>query len=183
MPSWVGDGGCVSGWVGNFLAGNNMPRALFSVVPQPRVLPKVVQRLARIGVPAHNVSTLRFGSEPTAKGASPPARERVRTPSVSSESRPDKSSRNIHATGQLRWALLGASATGATRRVARALAGMGMPEAAARHFQDLVRMGNTLLCVFCETHAQAEQAFSILQRSGVRDLASTGGPDSGPATG
>jgi hypothetical protein len=112
--------------------------------------------LRRIGITTHNLSTVRF-EEP----ARPPSQGH---------------SREIHATGQLRWAILGASSTGATRRIARALAGMGMPDAVARQYQELVRAGNTLLCVFCETAAEAKQATHVLQRSGVTDFAATGTP-------
>ena len=151
-----------------------MSRALFSVVPQPAALPKVMQELARIGVTSHNVSTLRFETDTVHDGHRPKGRV---TSHQSITANPTEGARTIHATGQLRWALLGASATGATRRVARALTGMGMPEGAARRYQDFVRMGDTLLCVFCETAAQAKRAFSILQRSGVKELATTGAPE------
>jgi hypothetical protein len=110
--------------------------------------------LRRIGITTHNLSTVRFEA-PVRRSAQGHSRE-------------------IHATGQLHWAILGASSTGATRRIARALAGMGMPDAVARQYQDLVRAGNTLLCVFCETAAEAKQATHVLQRSGVTDFATTG---------
>ena len=138
-----------------------MSRALFCVLPQPAALPKVTGELHRIGITTHNVSTVRFES-----------------PSHHTQTREIASGRQIQATGQLKWAILGASSTGATRRIARALAGMGMPEAVARHYQELVRAGSTLLCVFCETASEAKQAVTVLRRSGVKDLAATGAPES-----
>ena len=35
-------------------------------------------------------------------------------------------------------------------------------------------MGNTLLCVFCETIAEAQKAVTILRGAGVQELATTG---------
>jgi hypothetical protein len=134
-----------------------MSRALFCVLPQPGALPKLTGELHRIGITNHNLSTVRFDG---------PAQEPQ--PSES------PGGRQIHATGQLRWAILGASSTGATRRIARALAGMGMSESVARHYQELVRAGSTLLCVFCETASEARQAVMILRQSGVKELAATG---------
>src|SRR5688572_25950715 len=135
-----------------------MSRALFCVLPQPAALPRVTGELHRIGITTHNLSTVRFEGSREAQ---------MQTPEP-------HGARHIHATGQLKWAILGASSTGATRRIARALAGMGMPESVARHYQDLVRAGSTLLCVFCETASEAKQAVTILRRSGVKELASTG---------
>lgn len=37
-------------------------------------------------------------------------------------------------------------------------------------YQDLVRVGNTLLCVFCETIIQAQEAIKVLRRAGVQEL-------------
>lgn len=142
-----------------------MSRALFCVLPQPAALPMVTGELHRIGITTHNLSTVRF----EAPQQHPQSRELSRAPAVRE--------RQIQATGQLRWAILGASSTGATRRIARALAGMGMPEAVARHYQDLVRAGSTLLCVFCETASEAKQAVTVLRRSGVKELAATGAPE------
>ena len=138
-----------------------MSRALFCVLPQPAALPRVTGELHRIGITTHNVSTVRFESPPQHSHAGEQTREAARE-------------RQIQATGQLKWAILGASSTGATRRIARALAGMGMPESVARHYQDLVRAGSTLLCVFCETASEAKQAVTVLRRSGVKELAATG---------
>jgi hypothetical protein len=134
-----------------------MSRALFCVLPRPAALSRLMGELQRIGITTHNLSTVRF-----------------ETPAPTRE---PGSGRQIQATGQLRWAILGASSTGATRRIARALAGMGMPEAVARQYQDLVRAGSTLLCVFCETAAEAKQAVTVLRRSGVKELAATGAPE------
>jgi hypothetical protein len=144
------------GWDGNCSGQNDMSRALFCVLPRTAALPKIGKQLKDAGISSHSISTLSFDSPP-------PHREMIQT-----------QSRELRATGQLKWAIQGASSTGATRRVARALAGMGMPEASALRYQDLVRMGNTLLCVFCETLGQAQQALSVLRGAGVQELATTG---------
>ena len=135
-----------------------MPRALFAVLPPAAALPHLIRDLQKLGITGHSISTLRPEKAPGDFGV-----EKAPMPA-----------REMHATGHLRWALQGASSSGATRRLARALAGMGMPEPAARHYQELVRRGNTLLCVFCENNSHAAAAKSLLQRSGARELASTG---------
>ena len=133
-----------------------MSRALFCVLPRPHPLRKIGRQLKDAGISSTSISTLSFDS---ASAPVEPGQPQLR---------------EIRATGQLKWAIQGASSTGATRRVARALAGMGMPESSARHYQELVRMGNTLLCVFCETIAEAQKAVTILRGAGVQELATTG---------
>jgi hypothetical protein len=130
-----------------------MSRALFCVLPRADALVKIGRDLHGAGITSHSISTLRFDPPGETGHAAPPG---------------------IQATGQLKWAIQGSTSTGATRRIARALMGMGMPEVAARHYQELVRTGNTLLCVFCETLSQAKEAIAVLRRAGVRELASTG---------
>lgn len=152
-----------------------MSRALFSVLPQNDGLQKLLQELLRIGVTAHNVSTLRIESHTHAPPGPRPAHHSTTISAPLGNARSGATG-EIPATGQLRWALQGACSTGATRRVARALAGMGLPELSARRYQDLVQMGNTLLCVFCETSSQAKQAVTVLHRCGAREVASTGAP-------
>ena len=137
-----------------------MSRALFAVMPPSAGIPTLIHALHRLGITNHNISTLCFKAS---RG--------------NAELKEPQQPVDIHATGQLRWALQGASSTGVTRRIARALAGMGMPESAARHYQELVRAGSTLLCVFCDDAAQGKQAATVLRRFGVKELASTGAPD------
>lgn len=133
-----------------------MSQALFCVLPRTDALGKIGRELKRAGIDSHSISTLSFGSD-TPAGASNQTAQR-----------------GIDATGQLKWAIQGATSTGTTRRIARASAGMGMSEASARHYQELVRTGNTLLCVFCDTLSQAKHAIPVLKRAGALELASTG---------
>jgi hypothetical protein len=123
-----------------------MARALFCLLADA-ALPEIIRELQTCGVRPENISTLTF----------PPRGE-------------------YRATGQLKWAMQGFSGPAAARRVGRVLAGMGMPESAARHYQELIRGGETLMCVFCEEPAESKQAQSVLQNCGARELAATGSP-------
>lgn len=135
-----------------------MARALFCTVPHAASISGILLHLKRHGFRADHVSTLTLS-----------APDQGRAPYSAIE--------GIHSTGQLKWAMQGMSRTTATRRIARVLEGMGMPSNAARHYQDLVRRGDTLICVFCEDFTQARDAKLVLQQSGARELASTGAPD------
>ena len=84
----------------------------------------------------------------------------------------------IFATGQLKWALQGASVSSTSvSAISRALRGLGMPNFEARQYELLVRSGRVLICVSCEDAIQFKRAKTLLQRNGVEELASSGEPE------
>jgi hypothetical protein len=71
-------------------------------------------------------------------------------------------------------ALAGAGVGGATGGLIGALAGLGMPEYEAKRYEGLIKDGGILLSVHADNSEWAKKAKEILERTGARDISSTG---------
>jgi hypothetical protein len=78
------------------------------------------------------------------------------------------------AAGPIVAALAGAGAGGAVGGLAGALVGMGIPEYEAKRYEGMVKNGGILLSVHSDNSEWARKAKAILERSGAKDVASTG---------
>jgi hypothetical protein len=97
----------------------------------------------------------------------------------------------VIAAGPLMGALAGAGVGGAVGGIAGALIGLGIPEHEAKRYEIRVKEGGVLLSVHSDDPEWAKRAGEILERTGARDISSTGeaavnyvrssnGPHAGP---
>jgi len=75
------------------------------------------------------------------------------------------------AAGPIMAALGGAAVGGATGGIVGALIGMGIPEVEAKHYDERVRQGHTLVTVHTEDMAERDRARAIFERHGADDIA------------
>lgn len=78
------------------------------------------------------------------------------------------------AAGPIMAALAGAGVGGATGGLIGALAGLGMPEYEAKRYEGLIKDGAILLSVHADNSEWVKKAKDILERTGARDISSTG---------
>jgi hypothetical protein len=78
------------------------------------------------------------------------------------------------AAGPIVAALAGAGAGGALGGVTGALVGMGIPEIEAKRYEGLLKDGNILMSVHADSSDWTKKAKEILERSGAKDVSSTG---------
>jgi hypothetical protein len=76
--------------------------------------------------------------------------------------------------GPIMAALAGAGVGGATGGLIGALAGLGMPEYEAKRYEGLIKDGGILFSVHADNSEWAKKAKEILERTGARDISSTG---------
>src|SRR5947209_2757828 len=78
------------------------------------------------------------------------------------------------AAGPIVAALAGAGAGGVLGGLTGALVGMGIPEYEAKRYEGRVKEGGILLSVHCDDSNWTKRAKEILERTGARDISSTG---------
>jgi hypothetical protein len=78
------------------------------------------------------------------------------------------------AAGPIMAALAGAGVGGAVGGVAGALIGMGFPEYEAKRYEGHVKEGGILVSVSCANSDEEDRVEDILERTGARDVSSTG---------
>jgi hypothetical protein len=78
------------------------------------------------------------------------------------------------AAGPIVATLAGAGAGGAIGGLTGALVGMGIPEYEAKRYEGRVKDGGILLSVHSDDSAWTKKAKEILERTGARDVSSTG---------
>jgi hypothetical protein len=78
------------------------------------------------------------------------------------------------AAGPIMAALAGAGVGGATGGLIGALAGLGMPEYEAKRYEGLIKEGGILLSVHADNSDWTKKAKNILERTGAKDVSSTG---------
>jgi len=78
------------------------------------------------------------------------------------------------AAGPIMAALAGVGAGAVTGGLVGALAGLGVPEYEAKRYEGRVREGGILLSVHCDDHKWVKLAKEILERTGAKDISSTG---------
>jgi len=78
------------------------------------------------------------------------------------------------AAGPIMAALAGAGAGGVVGALAGAMVGMGVPEYEARRYEGRIRRGGILLSVHADDAAWSSKAKQLLERTGARDISSTG---------
>ncbi|PWU02079.1 MAG: DUF3341 domain-containing protein [Terriglobia bacterium] len=78
------------------------------------------------------------------------------------------------AAGPIMGALAGAGTGGVVGGIVGALVGMGMPEYEAKRYEGLVREGGILMSVHCDNSDWVKRAKTILERTGAKDISSTG---------
>jgi hypothetical protein len=86
------------------------------------------------------------------------------------------------AAGPIMAALGGAAVGGATGGIVGALIGMGIPEVEAKHYDERVREGRTLITVHTEDMAERDRARAIFERHGADDIATGTGAGIGGGT-
>ncbi|MES2466110.1 MAG: DUF3341 domain-containing protein [Verrucomicrobiota bacterium] len=74
------------------------------------------------------------------------------------------------AGGPMLASLREAGAGASAGRIAGDLAGLGVPENKARHYEDRIRLGNILIAVHTESPAEAMQAKFIFTRARAQDV-------------
>ncbi|MBA4031955.1 MAG: hypothetical protein C0478_13840 [Planctomyces sp.] len=84
------------------------------------------------------------------------------------------------AAGPIMAALSGAAVGGTLGGLTGALVGMGIPEIEAKHYEEKVKAGHSLISVHSETGAERQRAKDIFERAGAKDI-STVGETSGKA--
>jgi hypothetical protein len=70
--------------------------------------------------------------------------------------------------------LAGLGAGGAVGGLIGALAGMGIPEYEAKHYEGRIKNGGTLLSVHCDTSDEVKRAKEVLEQTGADDISSSG---------
>ncbi len=78
------------------------------------------------------------------------------------------------AAGPIMAALAGAGVGGAVGGLTGALVGMGIPEYEAKRYEGHVKDGGILLSVHSDTSNEIKRAKEILERTGAKDISSTG---------
>jgi hypothetical protein len=78
------------------------------------------------------------------------------------------------AAGPIMAALAGVGAGGAIGGITGALVGMGIPEYEAKRYEGRIKEGGILLSVHSDSSDWTKKAKEILERSGARDVSSTG---------
>ena len=78
------------------------------------------------------------------------------------------------AAGPIMAALAGAGVGGAVGGLTGALIGMGLPEYEAKRYEGRVKDGGILLSVHSDSSEEAKRAKEILERTGARDVSSSG---------
>jgi hypothetical protein len=78
------------------------------------------------------------------------------------------------AAGPIMAALAGAGVGGLVGGISGALIGMGIPEYEAKRFEGSVKNGGNLLSIHSDNSDWTSKAKEILQRSGAKDISSTG---------
>jgi len=78
------------------------------------------------------------------------------------------------AAGPIVAALAGAGAGGAVGGLAGALVGMGIPEYEAKRYEGRVKEGGILLSVHSDNSDWTRRAKDVLERTGAKDISSTG---------
>jgi Protein of unknown function (DUF3341) len=78
------------------------------------------------------------------------------------------------AAGPIMAALAGAGVGGAVGGLTGALVGMGIPEYEAKRYEGRVKDGGILLSVHSDSSEETKKAKDILERTGAKDISSTG---------
>lgn len=78
------------------------------------------------------------------------------------------------AAGPIMAALAGAGVGGAVGGLTGALVGMGIPEFEAKRYEGMIKDGGILLSVHSDNSDWTTKAKELLERTGARDIASTG---------
>lgn len=78
------------------------------------------------------------------------------------------------AAGPIMAALAGAGVGGAIGGIGGALIGLGIPEYEAKRYEGFVKDGGILLSVHAASSEQVEKAKMCLERTGAKDISSTG---------
>jgi hypothetical protein len=78
------------------------------------------------------------------------------------------------AAGPIMAALAGAGVGGAVGGLTGALIGMGIPEYEAKRYEGRVKDGGILLSVHSDNSGESKKAKEILERTGAKDISSTG---------
>jgi len=78
------------------------------------------------------------------------------------------------AAGPIMGALAGAGTGGVVGGIIGALVGMGIPEYEAKRYEGLVKEGGVLLSVHCDNSDWVKRAKEILERTGAKDVSSSG---------
>ncbi len=78
------------------------------------------------------------------------------------------------AAGPIVAALAGVGVGGAVGGITGALIGMGIPEFEAKRYEGLVKEGGILLSVHSDDSEWTKRAKEILERTGAKDISSTG---------
>jgi len=78
------------------------------------------------------------------------------------------------AAGPIMAALAGAGVGGTAGGMIGALAGAGIPEYEAKRYEGMIKEGGILMSVHCDNSEWTSKAKDILERTGARDVSSTG---------
>jgi Protein of unknown function (DUF3341) len=78
------------------------------------------------------------------------------------------------AAGPIVAAIAGVGVGGAVGGIAGALIGLGIPEYEAKRYEGRIKDGGILLSVHCDNSIWTAKAKQLLERSGARDVASSG---------
>ena len=78
------------------------------------------------------------------------------------------------AAGPIMALLAGAGVGGAVGGISGALIGMGIPEFEAKRYEGMIKEGGILLSVHADDAEWTKRAKVILERTGAKDIASTG---------
>ncbi len=78
------------------------------------------------------------------------------------------------AAGPIMGALAGAGVGGALGGIGGALIGLGIPEYEAKRYEGLIKDGGILLSVHASNSSEVEKAKKCLERTGAKDISSTG---------
>ena len=78
------------------------------------------------------------------------------------------------AAGPIMGALAGAGTGGVVGGMIGALVGMGIPEYEAKRYEGMIKDGGMLLSVHCDNSDWVKRAKEILERTGAKDISSSG---------
>lgn len=78
------------------------------------------------------------------------------------------------AAGPIMAALAGAGAGGVAGGLIGGLVGMGIPEYEAKRYEGMIKEGGILVSVHCDNSDWVSRAKGILERTGAKDIASSG---------
>jgi len=78
------------------------------------------------------------------------------------------------AAGPIMGALAGAGTGGVVGGMIGALVGMGIPEYEAKRYEGMIKEGGMLLSVHCDNSDWVKRAKEILERTGAKDISSSG---------